>query len=54
MVAALWSPKLIELENKLSGVYPINTQIITHSSTESCNALNGTAHWRKTRSGAPP
>ena len=39
------TPKLIEPETTLAGVYPIRTNIISHGSTESIKALSTRVRW---------
>ena len=36
-----------EFENKLTGVYPVKANIISHGSLESVKALNRRLHWGK-------
>ena len=39
--------RVTQLEDKMTGVYPIDAKLINHGSTESIKALNRRLHWRK-------
>ena len=39
--------RVTQLEDKMTGVYPIDAKLINHGSTESIQASNRRSHWRK-------